>query len=167
MSPLPRLSDLDRQLIELKRIVGEFTTCATAISRTIDRLTSTDAIETPQKIRAIQEIVATAYAVPLLDLSSKSRLARIVLPRHIAIYLIRELTSSSPSDIAKAFKRNRSSIPHAIHAVTNRISADKTIASQVDLLRTRCREQVENIDLPLFGQATEGPATASRGTSMS
>jgi len=54
-------------------------------------------------IRAIIHEVAQHYGVPVVALTGPSKVAEYVRPRHVAMFLARELTDSSFATIGKAF----------------------------------------------------------------
>ena len=57
----------------------------------------------PITIEQIQRKVAEHFDVRLADMTSKRRPANIAFPRQVAMYLARELTKSSLSEIGDAF----------------------------------------------------------------
>ncbi len=71
-------------------------------------------------IQIIQEKVAERYGLQLADMSSKRRPAKIALPRQIAMYLCRQLTSHSLQEIGEAFGgRDHGTVIHACKSVEN------------------------------------------------
>jgi len=56
-------------------------------------------------IGAIQKEVASYFDVRLGDLNGRSRTQLIIQPRHIAMYLSRELTNASLKEIGQSFGR--------------------------------------------------------------
>lgn len=65
-------------------------------------------------VETIQKTVANYFNVSLASLKSNRRMQSIVKPRNISIYLTREYTSLSLSDIGKAFGgRNHATIIHS------------------------------------------------------
>ena len=69
--------------------------------------TAQDACRPPRRvmIEDIQRAVARQYSVGRSDLLSFSNKARIARPRHIAMYLARNLTIRSLPEIARLFRR--------------------------------------------------------------
>jgi chromosomal replication initiator protein len=65
----------------------------------------------------IQKIVADYYSVSVKDLKDKKRKQNIIHPRHLAMFLIRELTELSTTEIGECFNRDHSSISHAIKKI--------------------------------------------------
>jgi len=89
-------------------------------------------------IDQIQRRVAEHYDVRLADMTSKRRPANIAFPRQIAMYLSRELTKSSLSDIGDAFGgKDHGTVIHACKLVKKRIEEDEKTRSTVCLLDTQ------------------------------
>lgn len=62
----------------------------------------------------IQRVVAEFYSIGFGDLVSKRRTRNLVLPRHLAMYLAKELTNHSLPEIGRAFGgRDHSTVLHA------------------------------------------------------
>ncbi|MEI6035880.1 MAG: chromosomal replication initiator protein DnaA [Verrucomicrobiae bacterium] len=89
-------------------------------------------------IDQIQRRVAEHFDVRLADMTSKRRPANIAFPRQIAMYLSRELTKSSLSDIGDAFGgKDHGTVIHACKLVKKRIEDDEKTRSAVGLLDTQ------------------------------
>ncbi len=66
----------------------------------------------------IQQIVAEYYGIKVNDLMSKSRLQNIALPRHMAIFLIKQLTKHSLVEIGRSFgNRDHATILHSLKKI--------------------------------------------------
>lgn len=71
-------------------------------------------------IQIIQERVAERYALKMEDMTSKRRPAKIAIPRQIAMYLARQLTSHSLQEVGEAFGgRDHGTVIHACKSVEN------------------------------------------------
>jgi len=79
----------------------------------------------------IQKIVADDYNVRVSDLSSKERPQSVALPRQIAMFLCRRLTSGSLPEIAKAFDKTHATIVHACKAIPDRMETDPDLKRRV------------------------------------
>ena len=67
-------------------------------------------------IAAIQRHVAAHYGVEVDNLVSPRRTRDLVRPRHVAMWLCRQLTRSSPAAIGRRFgDRDRKTVVHARH----------------------------------------------------
>ncbi len=77
-------------------------------------------------IDQIQRRVAEQFDIRLADMTSKRRPANIAFPRQIAMYLARELTGSSLSDIGDAFGgKDHGTVIHAHKLVRKRMEEDE------------------------------------------
>jgi chromosomal replication initiator protein len=77
-------------------------------------------------IDQIQRKVAEHFDVRLADMTSKRRPANIAFPRQIAMYLSRELTGTSLSDIGDAFGgKDHGTVIHAVKLVKKRMEDDE------------------------------------------
>ena len=86
-------------------------------------------------IDQIQRRVAEHFDVRLADMTSKRRPANIAFPRQVAMYLSRELTSSSLSDIGDAFGgKDHGTVIHACKLVKSRIEGDEKTRNVVSML---------------------------------
>jgi len=86
-------------------------------------------------IEQIQRKVAEHYDVRLADMTSKRRPANIAFPRQVAMYLARELTKTSLSEIGDAFGgRDHGTVLHAHRLVKERILGDEKVRQVVSFL---------------------------------
>ncbi len=86
-------------------------------------------------IDQIQRRVAEHFDVRLADMTSKRRPANIAFPRQIAMYLARELTKTSLSEIGDAFGgRDHGTVLHAHRLVRERIVKDERTRQIVSFL---------------------------------
>ena len=86
-------------------------------------------------IDQIQKRVAEHFDVRLADMTSKRRPANIAFPRQIAMYLARELTKASLSEIGEAFGgRDHGTVLHAHRLVKDRIRTDDKTRQVVSFL---------------------------------
>jgi chromosomal replication initiator protein len=69
-------------------------------------------------VEVIQKVVADYYKVKVSDLYGKRRLASFVLPRQVAMYLIKEMTQKSLPDIGESFGgRDHTTVLHAVRKI--------------------------------------------------
>jgi chromosomal replication initiator protein len=86
-------------------------------------------------IDQIQKRVAEHFDVRLADMTSKRRPANIAFPRQIAMFLARELTKLSLSEIGGAFGgRDHGTVLHAHRLVRERITTDEKTRQVVSFL---------------------------------
>lgn len=87
-------------------------------------------------LERICRMTAETYNVAYMDLMKKrSRQQTILLPRQVAMYLARELTGVSFSDIGKSFNNmHHSTVMNAIDSVKNRMQKDQDFHKRVQSL---------------------------------
>lgn len=79
----------------------------------------------PLNIEDIQKIVCKHFNVDLRDMKGKKRTDAIAFPRQIAMYLTRNLTELSTTDIGNAFGgRDHTTVMYACEKIKNKISSD-------------------------------------------
>ncbi|PTX99335.1 chromosomal replication initiator protein DnaA [Verrucomicrobia bacterium LW23] len=89
-------------------------------------------VHTSISIDVIQKRVAETYDIRLADMTSKRRPANIALPRMVAMYLSRKLTTSSLSDIGDAFGgRDHGTVLHANRSIEEKMKADDKLRQTV------------------------------------
>lgn len=87
-------------------------------------------------VAAIQQAVARRYRVPVRVMTSPSRLKEFVIPRHVAMYLIRELTPRSFNEIGAKFGgRDHCTVIKAIKSIERKSKIDGDLAANVQALR--------------------------------
>lgn len=97
-----------------------------------------DIINSQQKVRpeAVLQAVASYYNIPLTALTGKARDKEIVLPRQVAMYLMREETDASLSLIgAELGGRDHSTVLHGSEKIAAAIDEDNTLRQQIMELR--------------------------------
>lgn len=97
--------------------------------------------EVPAKrmsIADIQTITASHYGISRTSLNSQDRMACIVVPRQIAMYLAKVLTFRTLPEIGRRFgNRDHTTVLHAVRKITDRIAKDKDFAAQVETVRQK------------------------------
>ncbi len=79
----------------------------------------------------IQRAVAEFYDVRLADMTSKRRPRVVAVPRQIAMYLCRRLTTSSLPDIAGSFSKTHATVLHAYKTIDARLDQDPQLRQDV------------------------------------
>ncbi|MEZ6196342.1 MAG: chromosomal replication initiator protein DnaA [Planctomycetota bacterium] len=93
-------------------------------------------------IEQIIELVTDHYGVRLSDLQSKKRFQSITLPRQICMYLIRELTNLSLSEIGGYFGgRDHSTVIYGCDRVRKRLDSDQQFRALVESLIRRLEQR--------------------------
>ncbi len=85
----------------------------------------------------IQKTIANYYNINFEDLVGKRRTSQLTLPRHVAMYLTRELTSSSLHEIGHEFNRDHGTIIHACKAINLRIKDEEGFKETIDFLKNK------------------------------
>lgn len=82
---------------------------------------STRTIAPPPTLEAIQEAVCAVQGITAEEMHSPLRSPRIARSRQIAMYLARELTGLSLTQIARGFGRDHTTVMYAVRAVAGRL----------------------------------------------
>ncbi|NOQ52430.1 MAG: chromosomal replication initiator protein DnaA [Desulfuromonadaceae bacterium] len=86
-------------------------------------------------IENIQKIVANHYQIKTSDLKSPKRLKTLVLPRQIAMFIGRKLTSASYPEIGAKFGgKDHSTVIHAIKKIEKNMEEDLQLRSTIEKL---------------------------------
>ena len=92
-------------------------------------------------VDAIQRVVAERYNCKFSDMKSKKRTKQIAFPRQIAMFLARELTSHSLSEIGASFGgKDHTTIIHAYEKIEELCQTDITLLSEVNSLKKHLTE---------------------------
>ncbi len=104
----------------VKRILAQHTTASTI------------------SVEEIQRLVGDHFKVKLSDLKSSARAKPIVVPRQIAMYLIKKFLDKSLVDVGKAFGgKDHTTVMNAIERVQHLQSTDQDIFKDIEELETR------------------------------
>ena len=88
----------------------------------------------PVSITGIQKNVAEYFDVRLADMTSTQRSQSVALPRQVAMYLCRTLTSSSLPEIGMAFGKTHATVLHACRQINKRIEKDTQLKQVISRL---------------------------------
>ena len=87
-------------------------------------------------IEEIQKNVAAYFSIKVSDLKSAKRLKALVIPRQIAMYIYRQLTSCSYPEIGDKFGgKDHSTIIHAIKKIERQLEEDYQLKITVENLK--------------------------------
>jgi hypothetical protein len=86
------------------------------------------------QVKAIQVQVARHARLSLSNMLGKSHDEHFVRPRHLAIWLARQLTGASTSHLGRLFHRDHVSILHALKATGARIDTEPRFAAEAEHL---------------------------------
>ena len=94
------------------------------------------------EIATIQTVVAEAFSLHHDDLTQKSRVRSIGVPRQIAMYLAKLLTDASLPEIGRQFGgKHHTSVMHSIARVHQLRATDAGINSVIESLLDKLRQQ--------------------------
>ena len=85
------------------------------------QLTPASSGDSAPSLEAIQDAVGSVLGVTRAELVSAGRTPRVARARQLAMYLSRELTSLSLTQIARAFNRDHTTVLHAVRVVSTRL----------------------------------------------
>ena len=84
----------------------------------------------------ILDATAFAFEVEAGDLRSKGRRHELVIPRQVAMYLMREFTSHSYPEIGQFFSgRDHSTVVYAVQKVTEQLSKDRDLEERIQTVK--------------------------------
>ena len=88
-------------------------------------------------VDSIQRVVAERYNCKFSDMKSKKRTKQIAFPRQIAMYLSRELTSHSLTEIGATFGgKDHTTIIHAYEKIEDLLLTDITLLAEVNSIKS-------------------------------
>jgi len=92
-------------------------------------------------IDLIQKKVANAFNISFSDMRSKKRVKNIALPRQIAMYLSRQMTEYSTTEIGNEFGgKDHSTVIHAVTKISQKCDDDETFRIRIDNLIQSIKE---------------------------
>lgn len=122
----------------LNRIIASAVFVGREITVESAREVLSDLLRTSERkvtIDEIQKKVANHYAIKLSDMSSARRLRQVALPRQVAMYLAKKLTTLSLPEIGKNFGgRDHTTVIHAVKKVESAMQTDASLAEDIRLL---------------------------------
>lgn len=91
--------------------------------------------EKPVTTDQIQKIVAEHFAIKLSDMKAKKRTKEVALPRQIAMYLSKQLTNLSLSDIGKNFGgKDHATVIYACKQIEDKRAKDEAFNRMIESL---------------------------------
>lgn len=85
--------------------------------------------------KGIAEAVALEFKTDLIALGSKRQDAGVSLPRKVAMFLCREMTTESLQNVGALFNRDYATVIAAIQSLKKQLESDETLARRVQDLR--------------------------------
>jgi len=89
-------------------------------------------------IDLVQRVIAETHNLSVTDLKGKKRTQAITLPRQIAMFLIRELTEYSTTEVGMEFGgRDHTTVMHAVQKIEDKIRTEPSFEIKIqNLIRT-------------------------------
>ncbi len=92
--------------------------------------------QTAVNIAKIQKVVSEYFNVSIMDIKGKKRTQKITFPRHIAMFLSRELTDYSTTEIGIEFGgKDHTTVMHACQRIDERMAVDSTLEPMITELK--------------------------------
>lgn len=102
------------------------------------RVLATHETHTTISLEDIQKLVADHFKVRISDLKSTTRARQIVVPRQVAMYLIKKTLDKSLVDIGRAFGgKDHTTVMNALQRVDLLRGRDLDIKNDIEELTTR------------------------------
>lgn len=92
-------------------------------------------------IEMIQAAVEDFYGISHKDIVGKGRARSIVRPRQVAIYLCRDLSETTLSNIGKAFNRDHTTVLHSCELISSQMQEDRNLREELEAVREKIRIQ--------------------------
>jgi chromosomal replication initiator protein len=104
-----------------------------------------DAIVGPRQanlsIENIQRVVAEYFSLSPNDLKGKKKTQNIVFPRQLAMYVAREMTDYSTTELGQAFGgRDHTTVMHSLDKIKGQMLTDPSIDSTIESLKRLIKE---------------------------
>ncbi|MGY0402453.1 chromosomal replication initiator protein DnaA [Carnobacterium jeotgali] len=137
---------IDSNIRELEGALVRVQAYAAIESRDITTSLAADALKsmlpsakpTTLTILDIQQAVSKYYQLSIADLKGKKRIKSIVLPRQIAMYLSRELTSNSLPKIGAEFGgKDHTTVIHAYEKIVHALTSDNQLKQEITDLKKK------------------------------
>lgn len=92
-------------------------------------------------IEMIQRVVAEYFALSVGELKGKKRTKAIAFPRQVAMYIVREMTEFSTTEVGLEFGgRDHTTVMHACQRVESRMKTDPTLEPAINQLVKTIKE---------------------------
>jgi chromosomal replication initiator protein len=96
--------------------------------------------EKPVTTDQIQRVVAEHFGLKISDMKAKKRTKEVALPRQIAMYLSKQLTSLSLSDIGKNFGgKDHATVIYACKQIEEKRSKDEVFNRMIEILSRKIK----------------------------
>lgn len=89
----------------------------------------------------IIKAVANHYNLSFADVKGKKRTKNIMMPRQIAMYIAREITEYSTTELGAEFNKDHTTVMHACQKIEESIKNDSQLESNIELIIRNLKEQ--------------------------
>jgi len=128
-----------KTLISYTEIMGQSITLEIAQQKLRDVIVSTR--QANLSIETIQKAVAEFFSLSISDLKGKKRTQKIVYPRQLAMFICREITDYSTTEIGEAFGgRDHTTVMHSIDKIKGLLLTDPTLDSTIESLKRQIKD---------------------------
>ena len=138
--------DLDSALLKLvaySELVHKDISVSIAKEQLKDHFT--ESYQVNVSVDLIQRIVADYFNIGTSDLKSKKRTKAVTLPRQIAMYILRDMTEYSTTEIGYEFGgRDHTTVMHACQRIESRMKIDSTLEPTINNIKRTVKEEIKN-----------------------
>jgi len=132
------IRDLEAALTKLTayaELLGKPVTLESAQQQLKDVFTSPAKQPSVSSMDTILQVVASYHSISVSDLEGKKQTRKIAEPRQIAMYIAREITDFSYTEIGQLFGgRNHSTVMHAYEKIENQCRSDPVLGVTIQTL---------------------------------
>ena len=108
-----------------------------------------DFISSPKQanlgIDTIIKVIAEEYGLSSADIKGKKRTKNVIMPRQIAMYIAREITEFSTTEIGAEFGRDHTTVVHSCQKIEEAIQSDSKFDSKIQLLIRNVKDYKKTI----------------------
>lgn len=98
-----------------------------------------------REFNRVAQIVTNYFDVPFESVINTGRQEKYVVPRHLIIHLVREITKASFQAIGDLIQKDHSMTHFACRRIEERMSVDPKFAAEVDSLRKACEKSPDDL----------------------
>lgn len=96
--------------------------------------------EKPISVARVQKIVCDFYSIKLTDIKARRRTKDVALPRQVAMYVSKQVTNSSLSDIGKHFGKDHATVIYACRQIEEKMNMDESFGRTIESLLQRIKQ---------------------------
>ena len=128
------------QIVHYAELIGKKITLEIAIQQL--KGYSSHLGNTTLKIDSVQRVVAEYFNITLADMKGKKRTKQVNFPRQIAMYIIREISDFSTTEIGLEFGgRDHTTVMYSCQKIEDRMKSDSTLEPLINKLIRSTKEQ--------------------------